>query len=829
MAGVITFPSGPLEARVSEDTGAIALAGPDRAGTALANVIELQPAVATVAGVARTVGRVVASTPLANGLELTQDVGGTNVTARLTFPVAGVMRYEVVSWNGLEPDQVSVAAVADSTEHFYGFGEKFNALDQSGNVVRIETFDNPGNKGDRSYKVAPWFISTRGYGFHLDSTARSTFDMRVAAAGSYTVTNSVGALAYHIVYGPALTDVLSGYTGLTGRPALPPPFAFGPWISSDIWRDGGEVRYAVGKFRQRGIPASAFVFDSPWEISYNDFSFNIPSPSFHAGDPENTQLGHPGTFEGASNAGFTSLAEMMTFFRENGLKVICWMSPFVNTSSNDEGVRGQNLGEAKPKGKKPEFFVRASEDGPPLVVPWWKGHGSPIDFTNAAARSWLADRLNDVITASLVDTASGKETAIGGFKTDDGEVGNGTNTYIPDTAVYSNGKTGKEFVNGYCVDYHKTVHGVLGEKGVLFARSGFTGTQAYPGCWAGDNEPNFGDQNGLPSVIVAGLSAAMSGFSIWGHDVGGYQNSNFSPISPADLFIRWTQFGCFSPIMQMHRQVDGSNLRQYPWGYPEGGETTASNRALDNYRFYAKLHTRLFPYLYTYAKRSSETGLPILRPLVLIHPDDPKTFGVKNTYYFGADLLVAPIIKPKATERQVYLPEGDWFDFWTNERHGGTQDVTWKNPSQPDPPGSKIPVFVRRGAIIPLILGDDVQTLCDANYVNNPAVKTWGGGLEVRVYPAGTSQFTVYDGTDIRSAAGAGSTSVTISSPTARAVLLRILAAKPPAVLRDGNALDESASQTAFDAASKGWLFDAPSGFLLVKFSHAGGSSQITF
>jgi alpha-glucosidase (family GH31 glycosyl hydrolase) len=152
--------------------------------------------------------------------------------------------------------------------------------------------------------------------------------------------------------------VLSRYTGRTGRPALPPPWAFGPWISSDIWRSGGEIRYAVTKFRERRIPVS------------------------------------------------------------------------------------------------------------------------------------------------------------------------------------------------------------------LFARSGFTGTQAFPGCWAGDNEPNFGEANGLPSVIVAGLSAAMSGYAIWGHDVGGYQNTNFS-ISRPDLFMRWAQFGCFSPIMQMHRQVDPdpANLRQYPWGY----------------------------------------------------------------------------------------------------------------------------------------------------------------------------------------------------------------------------------------------------------------------
>ncbi len=130
---------------------------------------------------------------------------------------------------------------------------------------------------------------------------------------------------------------------------------------------------------------------------------------------------------------------------------------------------------------------------------------------------------------------------------------------------------------------------------------------------------------------------------------------------------------------------------------------------------------------------------------------------------------------------------------------------------------------------MPLILGEDVQTLCDANYVNNPTIKTWEGGLEIRIYPAGTSQFTLFDGADIRSVEGTASSSVAIGSPTARPILLRILAPRPSAVMRDGAALSEVASPAAFKSASEGWLFDTPSGFLLVKFPLAGGPSQITF
>jgi len=813
--------SGPFQGRIFKNSGHVAVAGPDLAGKPLSSIVTIAPPVVEIGGREFQIGPVVSSTPIANGIEVVQTLGPQQVRAQLTFPSPGVFRYEVIDWGGPLPNNVSISSASDGQEHFYGFGEKFDSLDQAGNVVDILTFDNPGNKGGRAYKVAPWFVSSRGYGLHLDSTARCSFDMRAAARGRYDLSSQTSTLRFHLVPGPNLKDVVSNYTGLTGRPPLPPPWAFGPWISSDVWRSGGEVRYAVSKFRERKIPVSAFVFDSPWEVAYNDFTFN------------EVQFGLDGTFEKQNFTGFAKLADMMTFLQQAGLKVICWIAPFVDIDSFNEGVAGQNRGKAQnyDPGAAGNFFVRQSPDGPPLVVPWWKGHGSPVDFTKPEAANWLTGQLRALLKACEVKTKTGTEPAIGGFKTDDGESGNGTNTYIPDTAVYSNGLTGREFVNGYCREYLRTIYSVLGQTGLLFARSGFTGTQAFPGCWAGDNQPNFGTEDGLPTVIVAGLSSAMSGFSIWGHDVGGYLNGNvFSPVSPADLFMRWAQFGCFSPIMQMHRQVNPANLRQYPWGYPQAGESIDQNEALDNYRFYTILHTRLFPYLYTHAKQSQDTGVPILRPLVMMHQDDPNTFAVDHTYYFGDDLLVAPVIEPKVTQRSLYLPEGTWFDFWTNEQRAGKQNVTWNSPVAPTQPKSKIPVFVRSGAIVPLILGDAVETLCDPNYINNAGLTTWDGGLEVSIYPAGNSSFKVFDGTVISCAAGAGSTTVTANSPAARAFLLRIHAARPLSVRRDGAALNEASSAAAFAAANTAWQFDTTLAFVLVKFSHQGGATvTITF
>ena len=217
-----------------------------------------------------------------------------------------------------------------------------------------------------------------------------------------------------------------------------------------------------------------------------------------------------------------------------------------------------------------------------------------------------------------------------------------------------------------------------------------------------------------------------------------------------------------------------------------------------------------------------------MRPLVLMHQDDPRTLSIEHTYYFGNDLLVAPVIEPKVTQRSLYLPEGTWFDFWTNERHTGKRDIVWKNPAQPAEPKSKIPVFVRSGAILPLILGDAVETLCDSNYVNNAAVKTWDGGIEVTIYPDGTSQFTMFDGTQINASVSAGATSIIITSAAARPVMLRIHALRPAAVRREGAVLTEVSSKAAFDVAVTAWRFDATPGFALVKFPHPGGTITIS-
>lgn len=201
---------------------------------------------------------------------------------------------------------------------------------------------------------------------------------------------------------------------------------------------------------------------------------------------------------------------------------------------------------------------------------------------------------------------------------------------------------------------------------------------------------------------------------------------------------------------------------------------------------------------------------------------DPNTFNVGHTYHFGNEFLIAPMITPNANNRQVYLPAGAWIDFWSNARHVGGQDIEWNNADQ-----SQFPVFVREGSVIPMLL-NGTDSLCDANYINNPAVRAWDNNLLFLIFPAGRSGFTVYDGTTMQCETMTTGTTVTVSS-VARSIQLQVLAGPPATVQRDGVALPKFASAAQFSVGGDGWVSGAPSGFISIRFQHIGGNTTIQF
>jgi alpha-D-xyloside xylohydrolase len=264
------------------------------------------------------------------------------------------------------------------------------------------------------------------------------------------------------------------------------------------------------------------------------------------------------------------------------------------------------------------------------------------------------------------------EMGVDTFKTDYGE-------YIPEDAVFANGRSGAAEHNLYPYRYNEAVYRAVeeyrgAEDTLLWSRAAWTGSQRYPVHWGGDPQTSF---VGMAAALKGGLSASLSGFGYWSHDIGGFRGE-----PDPEVYIRWAQFG----LLSSHSRCHGTTPRE-PWAFGE--------EALDIFRQYARLRYRLLPYIYSVAADTARTGLPSVRPLVLEYQDDPLVADLDDQFLLGSDLLVAPVFDG-ATTRTVYLPEGEWVDWWSQERHAGGQTV------DVDAPLDTLPLFVRAGAVLPL-------------------------------------------------------------------------------------------------------------------------------
>ena len=437
-----------------------------------------------------------------------------------------------------------------------------------------------------------------------------------------------------------------------------------------------------------------------------------------------------------------------------------------------------------------------------------EGPRQPGRLHQPRGAQWLAGQLHRLLAADRVRDArrARREPVIGGFKTDDGESGNGPNTYIPaDRAPTPTGARAWRCATATAWSTSKAVWSVLGAAGVLFARSGFIGSPAFPGHWAGDNEPNFGD-NGLPGVIVAGQSAAMSGYAdlgprrrrLPGHEFQRVAARSVHALDPVRLFLA--------------DHADASAGRpselQYPWRF--------GDQALANYQFFARLHTRLFPYIYTYAKEASTTGLPIIRPLVLVDPG--RSQDVRRPAHAITSATSSSSLRcSRRTRRPRRLPPRGAVARLLDQRAARRRADGYLDQTRS---GADAPLRAR-GRDRADASERDVRTLCDAAYVNDPQVSTDDGGLLVAVYPAGASDFTVFDGTRVQAQGAAPSGTVTITS-TRRPMTLRILAAEPAGVSHNGAPLPRQ-------PAAAGWGYDQATGFIEVSFTHSGGTESIAY
>lgn len=547
-------------------------------------------------------------------------------------------------------------------EDFYGFGEQFTHFNKKGLVTEIWNVDPANTASFLSYKNIPFFLSTQGYGFLLNSSRRALFDMGSRTTAAWNVRVQGDELDYYLLFGARPQRILQRYYQLTGQPTLPPAWSFGLWMSKlGAYTDQEAVLAAARRFRERGMPLDVLHIDPPWL-------------------QDNQTL--VCTYQWDNDA-FPNPQAMMQELAEQHIKLSLWIAPYVpiGCALYHEGLEAG-------------YFVKDRE-GHTLInqgpMNWWSKPFAYIDFTNEAAAAWFRAKLTPLLQSGVTL-----------FKTDLGELG-------PVEALYSNGMDGREGHNFYALAYQKVVfeasREVRGADAMIWCRSAFIGSQQYPVHWAGDV---LCDYEHMAGQLRALLGAGMSGFPFFSHDIGGFVGD-----PTPDLFARWFQFGMFSS----HARIHGSARRE-PWDY--GEEIAALCQE------YLQLRYSLLPHIYSAAVESCKTGEPICKALVLDYSDDPTVRNLDDEYLFCDDFLVAPMFQAEG-ERKIYLPAGDWIDYWTHERVAGERWITRFYPLE------RLPLFVKAGSML-------LKTEPGVSIEQHP---TWDQ-LIVEIYPGQQGQKVVH-------------------------------------------------------------------------------------
>ncbi len=537
-----------------------------------------------------------------------------------------------------------------ATERFYGFGEKTGPLDKRGCAMSFWNTDPFGDKDggyapgtDPLYASIPFFIGLRGecaYGVLTDDTFRLRFDMAARDPLCWTLEADGGLLDQYFVFGPAIRQVVSRYTSLTGRTPLPPRWTLGYHQSRWGYFPDEEVRAVCRGFRERGIPADGVWLDIQHMDGFRCFTW----------DPK----------------GFPEPRALLAELEATGFKTTVILDPGIKTDPDWDVYR---------EGLERGCYVQRA--GEPYVDKLWPGDSVFPDFSSPRAREWWSGLMR-----------RSTEVGVRGVWIDMNEpatVNRELGRTLPNDSVAENDgepSTFAEFHNAYALEEAKaTREGLLraapGRRPFILTRAGFAGIQRYAALWTGDAPSKWETlRETLPMLLGLGLS----GVGFVGSDVGG-----FSGKASPELFARWMQLGAFSPFFRGHCSIKGG--RQEPWSFGERVERSCREAIRERYR--------LLPYLYNLIEESTRTGAPMLRPLVYEFQDDPATHAIDDQAMLGPWLLLAPVLEQGAVRREVYLPRGRWADYWSGLIRQGPARIEVEAPLE------RIPLFVREGALLP--------------------------------------------------------------------------------------------------------------------------------
>ncbi|GAB3397637.1 alpha-xylosidase [Humibacter soli] len=562
-------------------------------------------------------------------------------------------------------------------ELVYGLGERFGPLVKNGQTVDVWNADG-GTSSEQAYKNVPFYLTNRGYGVLVDHPGLVSFEVASEAVERVQFAVPGERLSFYVIDGPTPKDVLERYTRLTGRPAKVPAWSYGLWLSTSFTTSYDEqtVSSFIDAMAERDLPLSVFHFDPFWMREFNWCDLEWDRRTFP--DPEG----------------------MLGRLHDKGVRVCVWINPYI-------AQRSPLFAEGAERG-----YLVKRPNGDVWQWDMWQPGMAVVDFTNPEATAWFQDKLR-ALTAIGVDA----------FKTDFGE-------RIPLDATFADGSSPESVHNLYAQLYNKAVYDVLVEQrgegdAVLFARSATVGGQTMPVHWGGDSTSTFPS---MAETLRGGLSFALSGFSFWSHDIGGFEGT-----PNPDVFKRWVAFG----LLSSHSRLHGSDSYRVPWTFdrdPVTGEYDESaTSAVAVTRRFAKLKNRLMPYLFAAGDEASQRGIPVMRPMQLEFPDDPAVAYLDRQYMLGSDILVAPVFSADGSV-QFYLPAGGWTSLLTGEHVDGG---AWRTETHAL---DSLPLYVRDGAVLPIGARDDRP---DYDFVD---------GLSLRVYPGaepGTVHVLGVDGTPV--------------------------------------------------------------------------------
>ena len=545
----------------------------------------------------------------------------------------------------------------------YGMGEKYDSLNQKGKTVINQVREKFCFQGDKTYCTTPFFWTDTGFGLYVDTCEVTTFDF-----GEKSIEITLPETAEVVLFSGTPEKMVREYMSLFGPAVLPPEWTMGIWISANRWNTQKDVDELLAKLKKYDFPASIVVLEA-WS---DEATFYIWNGAKYEPVPDGRALKYEDFDFGGTP--WPNPAKMVQDIHDAGLKLLLWQVPVYKKQGDDEVQNAQNdLDREDAAARK---LCVTMPDDTPYTIPkgnWFPDSMVP-DFTNpATVKSWFGKR------QYLLDIG------VDGFKTDGGEFIHRSD------AQFHDGTTGKEGVNRYSRDYTESYRNFVGSNGVIFSRAGFSGQHTVPCHWGGDQQSQNSE---LASVLKAGLSAAASGMIFWGFDLAGFAG----PLPSLDLYRRATQMACFCPIMQWHSEPDGGQFRELmpgaegnnersPWNMEE---SYAAPGFMAEMRYWHRLHEQLRPYLWKTAQDCVRNSKPFMRPLIYEWPNDISAVNCQDEYLLGDDLLIAPLLEENAISREVYLPEGVWFDFFDGTEYTGNQTVTAGKDG-------KLPVFTRNG------------------------------------------------------------------------------------------------------------------------------------